>query len=298
MYWDKGVAHAPKVVQTCIRSWRLQNPEYEVRVLDDSTVGAWVDLAALLPHYRELAVQKRSNLLRLELLRRYGGVWADATCYSAIPLREWIPAELPEGFLAKANPRRNMFVSNWFIAATPGARFIDLWQLKYVEFLGQTLRHRPSRIEREFLRLIERHVARTPQSTSLWCVRLPSRVLRTYPYFIHMYLANEVIVQDQMVAAAWARRPYVDFNSKLVRHKDPAKSTSSALQMLDSRSSPIYKLSWKKGWGAKEMSQVFGRLVQILDDVESTRRKGAGDLATDVATIGPATPSVVRSAVD
>jgi len=70
------------------------------------------------------------------------------------------------------------------------------------------------------------------------------------------------------------------------------------LQMLDSRSSPIYKLSWKKGWGAKEMSQVFGRLVQILDDVESTRRKGAGDLATDVATIGPATPSVVRSAVD
>lgn len=289
MYWDKGLVGAPEIVQVCVRSWKLRNSEYEVRVLDDSTVGAWVDLPALVPNIRDLRIQHRSDLLRLELLRVHGGIWADATVYCAIPLREWFPAELPEGFLALASRKRNRFLRNWFIAANPGAHFIDRWQSKYVEFLGSPLRHRPSAIERELFRLIETYVCRTPRSTGFWLTELPRRLLRTYPYAIHMYLANEVILHDPASAEAWARRPFITAAAKLLSGKHRADDTSRAMHSLRSKASPMYKLTWKTDL----YRELLGPLSRMLDDIEPApdRAPVTSDAVTSDAVTSASRPA-------
>jgi hypothetical protein len=56
----------------------------------------------------------------MELLRRHGGVWADATCYCLQPLAEWLPSKLaPAGFFAFDRPAPDRMLASWFLAAQP-----------------------------------------------------------------------------------------------------------------------------------------------------------------------------------
>lgn len=69
-----------------------------------------------------------SDQIRLELLHRYGGVWADATTICAKPLDEWLPAAMPEGFFAFARPGPDRMISTWFLAAEKGAYLVEAWR--------------------------------------------------------------------------------------------------------------------------------------------------------------------------
>jgi hypothetical protein len=44
MYWDKGLESAPEVVKLSRLSWETQNPDWDVRFLDDSTIIQYLDV--------------------------------------------------------------------------------------------------------------------------------------------------------------------------------------------------------------------------------------------------------------
>ena len=46
MYWDKGLESAPEVLKLSRLSWEAQNPDWEVRFLDDSTIIQYLDYKA------------------------------------------------------------------------------------------------------------------------------------------------------------------------------------------------------------------------------------------------------------
>lgn len=79
--WLQGIDQAPEMVRVCLESQRRMFGD-RVVVLDDRNYRQWVEL----PDYVEEKYRKGmipgalfSDLLRLELLIRYGGMWIDST---------------------------------------------------------------------------------------------------------------------------------------------------------------------------------------------------------------------------
>ena len=110
MEWEQGEADLRSLNGTdskysrdwrCVVGWRRLNPGWEVRLLDAASAPTYA------PHYGALVRRNntdrvhRSDLLRLEVLSRYGGVWADISTCPVRALDAWLPEVLsPTGFFA------------------------------------------------------------------------------------------------------------------------------------------------------------------------------------------------------
>ena len=170
IYWDTGEATAPPVVKACIDSWRDLNPGWEVTVLD----GDWIAASAgvIPPPGEHITVQAYSDLVRLRLLRRYGGVWVDATVICLKPLDDWLPPVARHGFFAflwtEADkwfvlPNVHRIMTSWFLASEPEGAIIAPWEEK--SFAYWDGRRKPHdyywvHLILEYLRLTDRSVRR------------------------------------------------------------------------------------------------------------------------------------------
>jgi hypothetical protein len=91
--WD-GQEHKYRTAHRCVEAWRRLNPGWQVQLLDQGRARA------LSPAFDELiakgigATQIWSDVLRLDLLHRYGGVWTDVQVCPVHPLDAWLPAAL------------------------------------------------------------------------------------------------------------------------------------------------------------------------------------------------------------
>ena len=81
--WLQGLDNAPDVVKACLRSLQENLPkDYEIRVIDEHNWKEWVTLPQYIVDKRSagrIPAALFSDLLRLELLIKYGGTWIDAT---------------------------------------------------------------------------------------------------------------------------------------------------------------------------------------------------------------------------
>ena len=91
MYWDQGFDRAPSLVKACYDSWVRQNPGWRVIFLDCATVNEYLSGDTGWLNLKGLCLAHKSDLLRLYLLKEYGGAWVDATTFCMRPLDEWIP---------------------------------------------------------------------------------------------------------------------------------------------------------------------------------------------------------------
>ena len=164
MYWDSGEAGMPFVVRRCVDSWRRHNPGWELRVLDAQTMSDHVDMSDF-PKIK-LAQRFYANLLRLRLLGRHGGVWADATVYCHRPLDDWLDLHMMSGFFALKNPSRDRILSSWFLVSQPGHVLPGMWERRYTAYL-KTLRRQPHKYFMFFYTL-QWGLAQTPAAQAAW----------------------------------------------------------------------------------------------------------------------------------
>ena len=134
MFWEQGVETAPEIVRECIAAWPRMNPGWEVRVLDGAAARRAAPRFAKLAKRCPLATPTvRSDLLRLELLARYGGVWADATTLPRRPLDEWLHDWLrPSGFFCFRHSMERVgqngrLAPSWFLASMPKNPLTVAW---------------------------------------------------------------------------------------------------------------------------------------------------------------------------
>lgn len=80
--WFQGEKNAPKLVQKCIESAKKNLPNKKIIILSDENLKEYIEF----PSYIEKKYKKGvicpahySDLIRLELLKKYGGLWIDAT---------------------------------------------------------------------------------------------------------------------------------------------------------------------------------------------------------------------------
>ena len=153
MYWEQGWDRAPQLVRQCAESWRRHNPDWQLRTLDKQTLLEFFDIEQWAPgeplapawltpvrkwihrslHSTELIkknkikIQQRSDIIRVNLLERYGGVWADATLFCTRPLDSWLASHTTQGFFAFSNPGERLLLRDgslplwlsYFLVATP-----------------------------------------------------------------------------------------------------------------------------------------------------------------------------------
>ena len=82
MLWLDGEDKAPEIVQKCIASVRNAFPDRTVHVLTEDTYREYAKFPAFIQEKidsGQITKTHMSDLLRLELLIRYGGTWIDAT---------------------------------------------------------------------------------------------------------------------------------------------------------------------------------------------------------------------------
>lgn len=127
--WLQGWASAPQVARAALASWRSRNPGWQVHALDGKTLARFVPEADRARLFRSpMPPEASSDLIRFELLHRYGGVWADATTVCAQPLDAWLPDVMGSGFFAFDRPGPDRMIATWFLAAEKGSLIIGEWR--------------------------------------------------------------------------------------------------------------------------------------------------------------------------
>lgn len=130
--WLQGMEKAPELVKACLESLKESVGE-EVIVLDDRNFVEYVELPEyIVRKYRKGIIPSAlfSDMLRLELLIRYGGTWIDSTVWTSpeVGVKEskcwqaWQKIQESDLFIYRYFNREGRVegMSNWFIHAKAG----------------------------------------------------------------------------------------------------------------------------------------------------------------------------------
>jgi Capsular polysaccharide synthesis protein len=134
--WFQGWDNAPDLVKACCASWRRHNPGWAIRFLSRETLGDYLPPSAERDaiENKNLPLEALSDLARIELLSRFGGVWVDSTVYCLRPLDDWLPQAMPRGFFAFDRPGPDRMVSTWFLAAERRSHVVEAWRRRTLDY--------------------------------------------------------------------------------------------------------------------------------------------------------------------
>ena len=134
--WLQGMEDAPYMVNKCVESQKKALQDYEHRVLTLENYHQWVEL----PEYIEKKFRKGkipralfTDLLRLAVLKKYGGVWLDVSVLftgfeNEKLLNRWHKIEQSKFTIYRYFQRGRkepVGLSNWFIVARPNEFIIS-----------------------------------------------------------------------------------------------------------------------------------------------------------------------------
>lgn len=127
----------PLLTRVCMKSWKIHNPDYIINMLSEATLSKFIDVRQLPVIYPKLSYQHKSDIIRLSLLKKYGGYWIDASILLNKPLRtQWEPMKYDVGGYEADHFKSDKGISmleNWFLAAPKDSPLIKDW---YDEFVG------------------------------------------------------------------------------------------------------------------------------------------------------------------
>lgn len=129
--WFQGERQAPPLVKACIASMRSRL-EQEVVLIDEKNLADWIELPDyILRKWREgkMRAAHFSDICRVELLYRHGGIWLDSTDLVTEPVPRWIMDEDFFIYMAGNKVRESYsFVQNCFFRAKKGNPLLGLWR--------------------------------------------------------------------------------------------------------------------------------------------------------------------------
>lgn len=197
IYWDRGLVSAPPLVKTCVESWRVQNPDWDVRLLDAENLRDTVDMSDVVSANPQLTIQAFADILRWRLIARYGGVWADATLYCNKPLSDWLPDMKKRSDLFMFRNSETFLIHSWFIAGSQKSLIVyemdselDRFFLRYGGFRHYWELRGIWRI----YSFLEKRIG--SGNYSLWRSTFVRKYLKAAPYFFQNYLIGGIISRD------------------------------------------------------------------------------------------------------
>lgn len=134
-FWDGDV---PYFVVKCIMTWAQKNPNYTINILNTNTIAHFLPEVDF-EHLKHVENQpaRLSDYVRLNILKKYGGIWIDASSICNTTL-DWVHGiqnaydvefvgYYLDGFTEPHMVKDQPVVESWFLACVPGSRFIADW---------------------------------------------------------------------------------------------------------------------------------------------------------------------------
>jgi len=247
MMWLNGLEEWPDIVRACISSWQRRHPDWNVRVITRQNLHEYLDIEKLTgKSVDDLSIIVLSDVIRVNLLATYGGVWSDATCYCAKPLNEWLPECMPSGFFAFRRPGPDRELSNWFLAAQPDNLLIR----RFRDRVNAYWREHDLTSDRYpmLIRWMNSIFNRNQATTRWWFSWLVMNVLKVHPYFWNHYLFAYLLRRDPDCRSIWEATP--DFPASIPHVLQEGKGLLKPMPaevrgLIDRAGSPVFKLSWK-----------------------------------------------------
>lgn len=206
LLWHQGEDQAPPLIRACLASWRQRNPTWQVRVLDQRSLDALIDTGQ---YHRKRALHHVSDLVRLDLLKAYGGVWADATTLCMQPLDHWIDYTMAADFFAFARPQPLRSIASWFLAANPESELLDYFQRAAHAYLNS---RRPPQSYFFFHHTFDWLLETQPGLRQRWA-HAPDVSARG-PHVLQRLLDNTLTVDTRPTSAQLAQVPFFKLNRK------------------------------------------------------------------------------------
>ncbi len=248
-YWHQGFDKAPWLVKNCILHWRQLHPDWAIHLLDAQTVKDFVEpLPIRKDILNKMLLPHRSDLIRTQLLIKYGGVWADPTTFCTVSLNTWIENNLSTGLFLYRNPARDRIISNWFIAATVNQPllmqlFDQLCNYWNNHDFRNFNRNKVSVTEAWANKILNRNL-RLPR---IWFSSIMTNGFKLFPYMVYHYQFYELYVKNSKFKKQIDEMPFqsaeLPHSLKRAGLLNPINKKLKA--EIDLKVIPIYKLEWK-----------------------------------------------------
>ena len=133
--WMQGMESAPDLVKVCYKSLLHHLKDREIILLTEENIAQYIILPEDIERKRRdgiIPMAHYTDLLRLELLIKYGGTWIDSTVlctgfeeFNSTSVQEYFDSDLFLFQQLRKGETRFMGISNWFITSCA-----DNWVLK------------------------------------------------------------------------------------------------------------------------------------------------------------------------
>lgn len=247
MLWYQGFEDAPYLVKKCIASWKEKNPTWEIVILDSSNLQSYVDFDLSDASFQHLGLALQSDLVRVSLLKIYGGVWADATTYCMLPLDCWVNEACNQGFFVYSNPGKDRIMSSWFIISTKrNALTVELYN-RFYTYLKSNKFKKPNKIQTLIVKYLSKILNRKTTTTKYWLNPLVYKIFKVYPYFIFHYIFENLVSNNSECNYIWSEMKKVsaDKPHKIQRLGFFSEADKEVIHELKKDKHPMFKLTWK-----------------------------------------------------
>lgn len=123
--WFQGMENAPEVVKICNKSLYKYMGDKEIHIITEKNMNEYVELPDyILEKWKKgiISYAHLSDILRTELLIKYGGMWVDATTLFTEPVPEYVYRKPLFLLQYKTLEDLSMKINSWFIYAQPNCR--------------------------------------------------------------------------------------------------------------------------------------------------------------------------------
>lgn len=315
-FWEQGLDNAPYIVKKCYASWKKYNQNWDLILLDGKNICDYLPNLSQVIAKNAKFLEKRkalyADIVRINLLNKYGGVWVDATCFCCQPLEKWLGKYSYSGFFAFRNIHKDRLIESWFIVSSPNSIITNKWckeinnlmqkhsykcywheYYKYnASLLDALMQSAPNKKKLHLFFLKAGNKLRTivtvfTQKQSIFSIlwmTTPILKLGYLPYFCICNLFIKVVFTNIKCKKIWQSVP--EFN---VRKNDAringlgsggsinAPIPSYMKEHVDMRKAPVYKLTYKI-----EIQFSNDEETQMQSYHYLLRSHGLGETSTDV----------------
>lgn len=125
--WLQGEENAPELVKVCIGSVRKYMSDYNIHIITFENMESYIQL----PQYilkkwnnKKISNTLMSDLIRTELLVKYGGLWLDATVLLTAPVPEYVFEKKLFMYTHSCPDDVTMVFNSWLIYSDGNSRLL------------------------------------------------------------------------------------------------------------------------------------------------------------------------------
>lgn len=127
----------PELINVCIKSWGIYNPDYKVVILSKKNYKDYVSIPSDVVNHKNFndSHQRFSDLIRLYVLADNGGLWIDSSIlcngkiYVNLDKYEFSGYHISTNTTIKEYP----VIDSWFFACRKDSNFIKKWRDEFVK---------------------------------------------------------------------------------------------------------------------------------------------------------------------